>query len=123
MQYALVSPTNEIDRIQGNINPDVSTKLGWRWLPYIENPIPVIDTKTKILRGPFDVVLEHAVEQQWQVLEKQKKDYDLEKIMQVESISESVLVALLDYENRIRLLEKRNVINVKEFKNYLVSLL
>jgi hypothetical protein len=33
-KYALVSPDGEVARIAGNIDPMVSTKDGWRWLPF-----------------------------------------------------------------------------------------
>lgn len=32
-EYALVSPADVIDRYASNVEPDVETKAGWRWLP------------------------------------------------------------------------------------------
>lgn len=31
-EYALVSPSDEIDRYASNVDPGVETKSGWRWL-------------------------------------------------------------------------------------------
>lgn len=41
MNYALVGPEGQIDRIQGNIDPTVQTKRGWKWLPVERKPAPL----------------------------------------------------------------------------------
>jgi len=38
--YALIRPDNSIDCIKGNVDPNVQTKAGWRWVPVEETPAP-----------------------------------------------------------------------------------
>lgn len=42
MQHALVSPSNEITRFDGNVDPAVQTKDGWKWLAVVDEAKPTL---------------------------------------------------------------------------------
>ena len=38
--YALIRPDNSIDRVQSNVDPDVLTKAGYKWIPVEDTVAP-----------------------------------------------------------------------------------
>jgi hypothetical protein len=64
--YALINPDDSINRMQSNVDPNVQTKAGYRWLPVQENARP--DCVDGLERATFQYVLNgSAVEKQWTV--------------------------------------------------------
>lgn len=58
MEYALVAPDNSVARIEpaGRVDPNVSTKPGWRWLPVHDSEKPALSllqsaTRTETVDG------------------------------------------------------------------------
>lgn len=64
--FALIRPDDSIDRMQSNIDPNVQTKSGWRWLPVQETAKP--DCVEGLERATFEYVLSgNTVQKQWTV--------------------------------------------------------
>ncbi len=63
--HALVRPDNTVDRIADNIEPNVQTKAGWRWLPVVDTPKPAIGPGQSIARN--DVLDGNQVFRRWTV--------------------------------------------------------
>jgi len=63
--YALVGPGDVIDRRVSNIDPNVQTKPGWRWLPSPSTARPSFNAATEIVEGPAYTVNENDVTEVW----------------------------------------------------------
>ena len=64
--YALINPDDSINRLQNNVDPNVQTKAGYRWLAVQETARP--DCVDGLERATFEYVLNgNAVEKQWTV--------------------------------------------------------
>ena len=64
--YALINPDDSINRMQNNVDPNVQTKPGYRWLAVQENAKP--DYVDGLERATSEYVLNgNAVEKQWTV--------------------------------------------------------
>lgn len=52
--YALINPQGAIDRRQANIDPNVQTKEGWKWLP-VEDTVAPAATAMEVLASDYTV--------------------------------------------------------------------
>jgi hypothetical protein len=52
--YALINPQGAIDRKQTNIDPNVQTKAGWKWLP-VEDTAPPAVSGLELLASDYTV--------------------------------------------------------------------
>lgn len=122
MLYALVGPSNAVDRYDSNVDPNVATKTGWRWLP-------VTDTRplagdNQIVEGPTVTVLADSVTRVWTVRDLTAGELDAQKTDLVESeILTVVGKVLFNHENRVRALEGKAAITADQFKTALKALL
>lgn len=109
MEYALVSPTNVIDRYSQNVNPNVQTKPGWKWLP-VEVTDPSFNDNTQIRTGPVVTVLIDKVTRVWTVRDKTSqeltdelnanRDGVITTVDDLESVIRALVLILLDELNQ-----------------------
>lgn len=119
--YAFVDPNNNITKIQTNVDPDVATKPGWRWLPIVEDPPPAHDPAIHKLER-FQTIEQDRVYCYYIVSDKTPQEIDQEKTQAVDSINSLVLNVLLSQENRIRALEQQSTVTLEEYKQLLKTL-
>lgn len=119
--YAFVDPDNNITKIQTNVDPDVATKPGWRWLPVVEDPPPAHDSAIQKLER-FQTIQQDRVYCYYTVSDKTPQEIDQEKTQAVESVGSLVLNILLNQENRIRTLEQQAAVTLEEYKQLLKTL-
>lgn len=122
MLYALVSPSNSVNRYASNVDPSVLTKDGWRWLSVVDTkPQP---TATQVLDGPTITVNPTNVTRVWTVREKTAEEVDQEKDALAMEAAVTVLgKVLFNHENRIRALNSQAAITAAQFKNAIKALL
>ena len=106
MRYALVSPTDVIDRFASNIDPNVETKSGWRWLICNPTSPPTHDTKTEKITGPTYTVGISSVTESWNKVSLTAQEISDAKDAAVSSLNGSdykvLLQTLLTVVNDIR---------------------
>ena len=115
MLYALVSPEDTIARIQGNIEPDVGTKPGWRWLLVVDIERPAYNPETHIAEGTIAVEPTQVV-RDWIIREKTVEELQNERTTWVNNIERAVMTALHNQENRLLTLENQSTITLEEYK-------
>lgn len=123
MLYALVDLNNIVDRIEGNIDPNVSTKTGWRWLKLIEIERPPYNPDIQIAEGPVLQVFEDHVDRYWTIRDKTIFEIQAEKIQNINNIDKIILFCLHDLENKYRNIKGQPNITLDEYKQYLISIL
>lgn len=121
--FGLVSPDNQVVREEANIDPSVSTKPGWTWLPVTELNIPIHDSKTQLLEGPNFNILEQTIEKFWTVRSKTPEEIDAEKTTVLDSMQPIIIELLFNQENKIRQLQQAPLINKDDFLIYIKSLI
>jgi len=63
--YGLVNPQNGVDRWENNIDPNVATRSGWRWLPLVVDAMPSVPRFATIASA--DVVEANQIRRTWAV--------------------------------------------------------
>lgn len=121
--WGLVSPENEVVREEQNVDPDVATKSGWRWLSIIELPSPIYDSKLQVLEGTNYNVLDDSIEKYWSVRDKTQQEIDADKQSVLGSIPKIVFDLLFEQENKIRQLQQQPELTKEEFTNYIKNLI
>lgn len=121
MLHALIGPDNNILRIEPNIDPNVQTKTGYRWLPVNDIPRPEYNAETHIAKQTV-TVNENEVTKDWFVREKTPEEIDGDKIQKINTIDPIVFAILHSMENKVRLLQNENTVTVDEYKNILKGL-
>jgi hypothetical protein len=116
MIYALVKPDTGIDRYSSNIDPNVGTRDGWRWLPVIDTK-PDYDSGTQVREGPVVTVNANDVTRVWTVRAKTAEELDAMKDESTNDAAVSVIgKVLFNHENRIRALNSQAPITAAQFK-------
>jgi hypothetical protein len=64
-RFALINPSNAIDRMASNVDPNVQTKTGWKWLPCDPVAQPSFDPTTEKVTGPTYTVGASSVTEIW----------------------------------------------------------
>lgn len=108
IRYALVNPQGQVDRFaDGNIDPAVQTKAGWRWLPVVlVDALPPHDIKTQRLVGPTYTVEKGVVRQSWSIRAKTVEEIAAGRDMAVHRLGDAgLLPIILNLHNRLRALE------------------
>lgn len=115
IQYALINPDNAIDRMSFNIDPDVATKSGWRWIPIVDEERPPYDPETQVAEGTVDIQ-QTQVLRGWIVRSKTAEELQNEKTTWVNNIERAEITALHNQENRLLVLEGQPTITLEEYK-------
>lgn len=123
MLHALINPSNEIDRVEENINPNTGTKSGWKWLPVEWQDRPVYNPKFQITKGPEYVVESTKVTVLWSIRDKTEEELENDKSSTINNIDPIIFTILFNQENKIRNLNNLANFTVEEYKFYLKSLL
>jgi hypothetical protein len=113
--YALVTPTDTVDRRASNVRPNVGTKPGWRWLE-VEQVNPSYDPVTEIKTGPVTTIEETSVVDTWTVRLKTAQEIDDEKAAKVSAIDALQFLVSFDMENRVRVLESKSTITAAQYR-------
>jgi hypothetical protein len=123
MLYALISPSNAVDRYSNNIDPTVLTKAGWRWLPVVDTK-PAYDSGSQVREGPVVTVNADNVTRVWTVRSKTAAEIDAEKDQIVAEVAVTALgKVLFNHENRIRALNSQAPITAAQFLAAIKALL
>lgn len=119
----LVSPENEVVREETNIDPNVSMKLGWRWLSIVDLSPPIYNSKTQVLEGPNFNVLENNIERYWTIRDKTPNEIDYDMQTKLSSIPSVIVDILYNQENKIRELQSQLLISKDDFISYIKSII
>ena len=122
MLHALIDPNNEILRIEGNIDPNVQTKLGYYWLPVVDIPRPVYNTDTQVA-VLSTVIGEDSVTRSWTIRDKTAEEIDASKIQKINAIDPVILSVLHGMENSIRTHQSQSTLTMDQFKEFLKELI
>lgn len=126
-RYALVNPSDAIDRLSYTVTPTVATKSGWRWLQCDPVSAPDYDPSTERITGPAYTVGASSVTEVWTKVSLSAQEISDAKDGAVNAINDtafSVLAkVLLNHENRIRALEGKASVTMTQFKNGVKALL
>lgn len=113
--YALVDPTNLINRYDANVDPSVKTKTGWRWLIVVDTN-PDYNSATQVKTGPVITINQTNVTRVWTVRDKTAGELDDDKTENVTSSFNTIIgKVLFNHENRIRALEGKAAITAAQF--------
>jgi hypothetical protein len=115
MLYALISPEDTVDRIQSNVDPEVQTKPGWRWLPVVDEERPPYNPELQNAIGTV-TVQETQVLRGWIIVDFTPEEILSRKTSWVNSIERAVMTALFNQENRLLTLEQQPTITLEEYK-------
>lgn len=114
-EYALVGPQGQISTTSMAVDPTVSTRAGWRWLP-VEVTDPLFDPATQIKEGPVLTVFADKVTRVWTVRAKTAPELDADKDSMVSAMDMLAFKVLLNHENRIRALESKATVTAAQFR-------
>lgn len=112
--YALLSPDSEIVEYRSDVDPEITTKAGWKWVPVIDSEYPKFNQELQYTVGPKFSILDDTVVKYWDVLDKTQDQLQSEKIQKVLSIDQNTLKIFLYYENRLRLAEGQTPIDLEQ---------
>jgi hypothetical protein len=121
-EYALVGPQDVIKTTSSNVDPTVSTRAGWRWLP-VEVTNPSYDPAIQVSEGPVITVLSDKVTRVWTVRAKTAAELDADKDGTVNALDMLAFKVLFNHENRVRALESKAAITAAQFKTALKAML
>ncbi len=121
MMHAFISPENEILTIEDNINPDVATKPGYRWLPVIDIPRPTYNPDLQVAK-PNIILNENDVTRDWTIRDKTELEIEGDKINKVNSIDPGVFKILHYTQNQIRDLDNLTPLSEQEYRDLLKDL-
>lgn len=126
-RFAFVNPSNAVDRLAANVDPNVETKTGWRWLPCDPVAQPSFDPSTEKITGPTYTVGSSSVTEVWTKVALSAQEISEAKDAAVSGLNGTLYAALakvlLNHENRIRALESKTPITMVQFKNGVKALL
>ena len=127
VRYALVSPTDIVDRFSEFVEPNVQTKAGWRWLLASPTQLPSITPATEKITGPMYTVEAESVTEVWTVVPLTAQEISDQKDAAINSLNGStympLLRGLLNLHNRIRVLEGSPIHTMTQFKTAIKALL
>jgi len=131
MRYALVGPTNLIERLaedgKGGIDPAVKTRVGWRWLPCPVVTPPSYDPAAQVREGPTFTVGASSVTESYTVRAMTAQELSDAKDRAVEGINgvpfSPLLRVLFNLNNRVRALEGQSALTVAQFRAAIKALL
>ncbi len=115
-EYALVGPADEVKTFARDVNPDVGTKPGWRWLP-VERSEDSYDPATEIPELETVRVVKDRVVVRRTARPKTNEELDQEKSAQInDALPPALLSVLTVIENRVRALEGKPARSEDEFR-------
>jgi hypothetical protein len=115
-EYALVGPADEIRTLARDVNPDVGTKPGWRWLP-VERSEDHYDPETEILEPETVAVAKDRVVVKRTARAKTAEELQHEIETCIDDLLTPALLSILTgFENRIRALEGKPAHSEDEFR-------
>jgi hypothetical protein len=123
--FALIRPDNSIDRRDANVDPNVQTRPGWRWLPIVVTDPGAFDPATQVKEGPFTTVEAARVTDVYSVRAKTAAELSADKDSQIAGIANVLLQIAFKHENDIRTgrLAGQPAITVAQFKAAIKALL
>lgn len=121
-EYALVGPGDVITTFSSNVDPNVQTKAGWRWLPVADTK-PSYNSATQVLEGPAITVEAMRVTRVWTVRAKTSAELDLALEERLPSAESAIFKVCFNHENRIRALEGKAPISAAQFRATLKALI
>jgi len=104
-RHALINPTNQIDRFAENVDPNVQTKPGWKWLRADPATPPSFDPETQMREGPTYVIDASAVTESYSLRALTAQELSERKDGQVSAVTKVLAAALFDAVNDIRALK------------------
>lgn len=113
--FALVRPDSSVDRRSQNIDPNVQTKPGFRWLP-VDSIDPPYDSATQVKTGPVTTVEAARVLDTWTVRAKTAGEIGGEKDRTISRIDALQFAVSFDMENRVRVLEAKPQITAAQYR-------
>lgn len=116
MAYALVGPKDTIDRRATNIDPNVQTKEGWRWLPVVTEGDADFDRNTQVKEGPVTAVQENRVVDTYKIRSLTAQEIAARKIERIDALNGPMIKTLFFLHNRIRTLEGLAPHTIEEFR-------
>lgn len=116
MRYALVKPDNTIDRLATNIDPNVQTKAGFKWLPCDPVAQPAFDSTSEAVEGPTYTVGAKSVTEVWTKRSLTAQELGDRKDRQISSIDNLQFQVSFDIENRVRALEGKAAITAAQYR-------
>lgn len=119
MRHALVSPQDAVVRIGSNINPNVQTKPGWRWLPVVVSPAPNSDPAIEIVEGPTYTVGATQVTEAWTKRSLTAQELDERKESKLDAYEILTLRILFNHENRLRAIQGVSAATTAQFRAFL----
>lgn len=118
MLHAFISPDNVVLKIEENIDPNVGTKPGYRWLPVIDKQRPSYDPNLQIAKQTT-TLNKNNVTRGWTIRQKTKIEIDDDKNNKINTIDPIVFKILFDMQNQIRQFNNLNPFTEQEYKNIL----
>jgi hypothetical protein len=94
-RYALVNPQGAVSRFDSNVDPNVQTKEGWKWLSCDPVAPPAFDRKTEVVEGPAYTVGASAVTESWTKRSKTAEEISADKDAAVSGLNGTDYTALL----------------------------
>ena len=116
MRHALINPSNLIDRFAINVDPNVATKAGWRWLLCPEVARPSFDPATETVDGPTYVVGASSVVETWTKRTLTAPELDARKEARLDAEDRLQFEIHFDMENRVRVLEARPAVTRAQYR-------
>lgn len=127
MRYALIRPDNSIDRLATNVEPNVQTKTGWRWLSCPDVAPPAFDPASQVREGPTFSVGASIVTESYNVRAMNAQELSDAKDAAVNGINGTafspLLRVLFNLNNRVRALEGQPALTIPQFKTAIKALL
>lgn len=113
--HALIDPNDQIIRIEGNIDPSVGTKSGYRWIPVEDIPRPAYDPSVQIAEQITDLLGDRVV-RDWQIRDKTENEIQIEKMHRVNGVDLVIMTALLSLENQLRRSSDQDQLTMDQYK-------
>lgn len=125
MNFALVDPQNNVNRVQSSsvIDPTVETKTGWRWLPVETVGGGSYDAETQVLEGPIYDVQASKVVETFTIRAKTQVELDADEDAKANSLNDVIFRVLFNHENRIRSIAGQPSVTAAQFRAAIKALL
>lgn len=117
--YALISPDLIVLKELSDVDPEVDTKPGYKWLVVQNDGVPSYDPHTQMPVGPFYEVHEEHVVKYWVIQDKTESQIRQEQLDVINSQHHVLLNALCDLHNRIRAQQGLQPETLDEYKEQL----
>lgn len=126
-RFALVRANDTVDRISTQVDPNVQTKTGWRWLPCDPVAPPSFDPQTEKVTGPTYTVGASAVTEVWTKVSLSAQEISDAKDIAISGISGTAFSALFkvlfNLNNRVRVLEGQSALTQVQFRAAIKALI